>query len=258
MGRLHIAPGFSAGGSMMEALRLAGRSEEVLRFPDDLSCGPIDQDEPGVRQAWWASMYDEPLVEHQLLDFWHRVASSEDRLVFWFGRHSASELALFHCLADRMGQRPYDIVDVTGFQWSFTQRDGTPGVGGPAQAASLIPHTYLIALLDSERPITEPERGEAARHWRNLKRENAPFRVVTPEGLVSAPLDHFDGVLLGAASREWQKTVRVVAEGLVFEPYCQVGDLMLLARVVALVEAGKLIAEGDPWHMHDSRVRLPD
>jgi hypothetical protein len=41
------------------------------------------------------------------------------------------------------------------------------------------------------------------------------------------------------------------------EPYIQVGDLMLLTRVVALVEAGKLLADGDPSEMRSCRIRLP-
>jgi hypothetical protein len=39
--------------------------------------------------------------------------------------------------------------------------------------------------------------------------------------------------------------------------YMQVGDMMLLARVVALVGEGKLLADGDPWDMRSCRVRLP-
>ena len=38
-------------------------------------------------------------------------------------------------------------------------------------------------------------------------------------------------------------------------PYIQVGDMMLLVRIVALVERGALVAEGDPWDM-SSKVRL--
>ena len=41
------------------------------------------------------------------------------------------------------------------------------------------------------------------------------------------------------------------------EPYIQVGDLTLMTRVVALVEAGKLLADGDPWDMRACRIRLP-
>ena len=32
---------------------------------------------------------------------------------------------------------------------------------------------------------------------------------------------------------------------------------MLLGRVVSLVEQGKLLADGDPWDMRGTRVRLP-
>ena len=32
---------------------------------------------------------------------------------------------------------------------------------------------------------------------------------------------------------------------------------MLMMRVVALVEAGKLLADGDPWDMRACRIRLP-
>ena len=88
---------------------------------------------------------------------------------------------------------------------------------------------------------------------------NAPFRVVTPTGLVSAPVDHFDPLLIERATPEWRKIARVVGDtmGYNIEPYMQVGDLMLLERVVALIDEGKLLAAGDPWDMHSCRVRLP-
>lgn len=197
---------------MEEALRLAGRSEPVLRFRDDLSCGPIDPDEPAVREAWWSTVYDSPEVEAELQQFWQHAMTTEDHLVFWFGRHSARELALFHSFADRMGERPYDIIDVTGLQWPRTWPPGATGLTEPAASVSIVPTDRL--LFGSERPIADLERDEAARHWRKLKRENAPFRVVTSEGLVSAPLDHFDPLLLQCASHAWQRTARVVGEAM--------------------------------------------
>ena len=41
-------------------------------------------------------------------------------------------------------------------------------------------------------------------------------------------------------------------------PYMQVDNVMLLARLVALVEERKLLADGDPWDVWACRVRLPD
>ena len=244
MRTLHVAPGDSAGGSLRQAIRDAGRDEEVVSCRDDLSCGPIKSDDQSARAAWWARFYDVPEFEGDFKTFWNRVTTTDDRLVVWFGRHAAGELAFYLALADRLGDRSYDIVDVTGAR---------------SPAVSIVPTDQLRALLGTERPVTAQEREEARRHWRRLRVENAPFRVVTPMGLVSAPVDHFDPLLLERATPEWRKIARVVGDtmGYNFEPYMQVGDMMLLARVVALVDEGKLLADGDPWDMHSCRVRLP-
>lgn len=260
MKNLHIAPDDSAGGSLRRAVLDAGRDEGVLPCLDDLSCGPIDSDDPSARAAWWGHFHEVSEVESDLKTFWGRVASTDDRLVVWFGRHSAQELAFFLALADRLGDRSYDIVDVTGLQWPFSRPDGSAAMTKPASAASLIPTDRLRTLLGSERPVTAQERDEAHLHWRRLQVENAPFRIVTPTGLVSAPIDHFDPLLIERASTEWRRIVRVIADTMGYnsEPYHQVGNVMLLARVVALIGEGKLLADGDPWDMFSCRVRLPD
>lgn len=257
MRTLHIVPGYSAGGTLETALRNAGRDDAVLKWPDDLSCGPIDPGTPEQRDAWWDHGEDWDLAG-KLLAFWQRVETAEERLVVWFGRHSAAELAFFLAWADRLGDRPYDIVDVTGLEFPAI-RPG-PGVPPtwPAKSVSILNADNLRSLLGSERPITAGEVAEARQRWRRLKSENAPFRIVTETGLASAPLDHFDPLLLAQAGTDWRKVAYVVghALGLGSEPYSQVGDLMLLARVAALVEAGGLEADGNPWEMQACRVRL--
>jgi Protein of unknown function/Domain of unknown function (DUF1835) len=243
MRTLHVAPGDSAGASLLRAIRDAGRDEEVLRCRDDLSCGPIESDDPSARMAWWARFYGVPDFEDNFETFWNRVTTTDDRLVIWFGRHSAKELAFFLAMADGLGDRSYNIVDVTAAR---------------LPAVSLVLTDQLRALLGTERPIAAQEREEARGHWRRLRVENAPFRIVTPTGLASVPADYFDPLLIERATREWRKISRVVADAMGYnlKPYWQVGDLMLLSRVVALVGAGKLVADGDPWDMRSSRVRL--
>jgi hypothetical protein len=242
---LHIAPGLSCGGSLRQTLRRAGRADEVLACCDDLSCGPIDPDSPSVRLEWWRPFEEDLAIFSQISVFWNRVATTDERLVVWFGRHSATELAFFLALADKLGDRPYDIVDVTGRE--------TPSV------VSIVPEQRLRMLLDSERRVTPEERSDARRQWRRLKAENAPFRVVSDAGLVSAPIDYFDSWLLERATTEWRRAARIVGDAMGYnmEPYIQVGDLMLLTRIVALVEQGRLEAEGDPWDLQTCRLRLP-
>ena len=106
MKTLHIAPSDSAGGSLREAIEGAGRDDEVLAFRDDLSCGPIDPDDPAVRGAWWARYHSDSDAGNVIAAFWNRIATTEDRLVVWFGRNSASELAFFLAMADRLADRP--------------------------------------------------------------------------------------------------------------------------------------------------------
>lgn len=193
-----------------------------------------------------------------LSEFWERVANTDHRLVVWFGRHSARELAFFLAWVARLGERPYQIIDVTGRQLPFRQRDGSFDVR-PAGYVSIVRHEALRSLLGSERPIKPKEQKGISRNWQKLRTENAPFRTVTEAGLVSAPLDHFDPWILDQATTDWRSVARIVsgAMGHNSEPYFQVYDLMLQARVVALVTKGKLLADGDPWEMQSCRIRLP-
>lgn len=257
-GILHIAPGSSAGGSLRQAIRTSGRTDHVISFRDDLSSGPIDSDDSSARALWWASIYDEHDVD--LDSFWRHIMSTSDRLVVWFGRHSAHEHAFFLALVDRLGDRPYDIIDVTGSRMPIIRPGSEPALSPPQKAVSLIAEEELIKLFGTERAITSQEREDATRRWRKLKFENAPFRIVTDTGLVSAPADVFDALLMERVTKDWRKVARVIAEtmGHNMEPYIQVGDLMLLTRIVALVEQGKLVAHGDPWAMRRCEVHLPD
>ena len=155
---------------------------------------------------------------------------------------------------------PYDIVDVTNLQWTIPRPDGTSAVTQPAGAVGGVPADRLVAQLETARPISPQEAGDAGRLWQHLRSQNAPFRVVTPTGLASAPIDHFDSSILEQAAREWRSSAYVIGSTMAHncDPYMQVGDVMLLARLVALVEEGKLLADGDPWDMRACRVRLPD
>src|SRR5476649_1972926 len=105
MKTLHVAPGYSARGSLIQALQGAGLDDEVIGFPDDLSCGPIDTDDSQQRAAWWPPYYADQDFEH-IGVFWERLTTSEERLVLWFSRNSAREFAGFLAWADRLGDRP--------------------------------------------------------------------------------------------------------------------------------------------------------
>lgn len=76
-------------------------------------------------------------------------------------------------------------------------------------------------------------------------------------------LTHFDPVLTGQATPDWQLVIRLIASALDhlnFEadpPRHATGDDLLFARVLALGEAGNLEVRGAGPGMRDYEVRLP-
>jgi hypothetical protein len=260
MTTLHLAAGDAAAGNLALALTGTGRDAEVLGLIDDLSCGPIGNDDPKSRAAWWGEWWApaEGSVQGRVESFWNRVTTTNDQLVVWFGRHSAIEHAFFLAVADRLGEKPYCVVDVTGAVRPITRHDGTSGLSRPAQAVASTPPEALRSLLTTRRAATSDEKQRACARWRQLKTENAPFRIVSEAGLISADVTYFDPWILECASAEWQKMARIIGNALGnhWEPYIQVGDGVLQTRMIELIAKGVLSAEGDPWDMQACRVRL--
>ena len=257
MSTLHIAPGDSAGGSLAHALRDAGQDAEVLRFRDDLSCGPIYPLDPATRSAWWDQWYEGIEVETALNLFWERITKTDDHLIVWFSRHSASEYCFLLALNTWLGERPFQVIDVTGRRVRSKARDGSTVFYQP-KSVSTMQADALRSLLGQEVLMAAHERHEGEALWQHLQAENAPFRVVTESGLASTTIDHFDPLVVAQATSEWQAGARIIGNALGYssEPYMQVGDLMLQTRLVALVEHGQLLAEGDPWE-RSCRIKLP-
>lgn len=254
----HVVPGHSAAGSLREALRIAGRDDGLLVLGDDFSCGPIASGHPADRAKWWEEQ-DWPEIAEDIPSFWTEVDASEEKLVVWFGCHSAKELAFRHAWAWRVDQRPYHIVDVTGRHIPVKWGDGTEGVIQSAQAISIIPATGLTTLFDTEREASPDEEAAYGRHWLTLMSEDAPLRIVAPTGLVSAPEDYFDHFILAHSSSEWRKVARVVGDvlGSTCKPYLQISDGTVIDRVARLVDQAKLVADGDPRELHRCGIRLP-
>ncbi len=136
---------------MRQTIRDAGLSDEVLFFRDDLSCGPIDTIDPATRAAWWRQYHGDWDTEVAPLEaFWDRATTTEDRLIVWTSRNSARELSFFLALAERLGERSYDVIDVTGLQLPpYHRSDGSTTMLAPA--VSILPPYQLATLIGSER-----------------------------------------------------------------------------------------------------------
>jgi hypothetical protein len=111
------------------------------------------------------------------------------------------------------------------------------------------------------KPLQVAEPGRYRDIWQELRSESAPLRVVGGDQLVSAPISFFDSKLISYVTDDWQKVARAVGQALasqIDDCIIQAGDLLLVARVAALVESGRLEIRGEFANdMHVSEVRLP-
>jgi hypothetical protein len=276
---LHIVFGDSAGGTLRRALREARREEKVVAYWDDLSFGPISPPDPADRAAWAGRELrfpmhrlgfslernvtiisdDPPNAARKLLNevakFWDEVLSAHGRRVIWMSRRAAYEYAGFLECIWRIGDERLDVGDLTEISvaWPNGRREPVMSVG------ELPPRVFAEnTLWDRAAPLTPGERDRYREMWRKLRVENAPFRVVAGDDLVSAPITFYDEWLMSCTVGQWRKAARVIAETMrtAMTHGHYVGDLVLSGRLQALAAAGRLESQGDLSKPRFSEVRL--
>ena len=240
--RVHICFHPSAGGSLLRALSLLGRTERVLSLGDDLACGPIHPFSAQQRAAFAHDVLgdDDPagLAEH-LEALWTAASRTDVTWVAWFSRRCASELAGVMELLSRH-PRPPLVVDVADIQ---IVRDGQRSHAASRAAAAISANEMLAYdMIERAAPMPSSDFEAYRTTWTRLQRENAPLRVLEDSGLVSAHASYFDELLLAFAN-DWVSVVRVVGEAtssIERCPYRQVSDPFLFSRIYELIDAGDL------------------
>jgi len=260
---VHVVFTPSGAGCLRGALKSAGRADEIVTFFDNLSFGPINP--PDASRAKWVESelgrtgWDEVVSSSE--SFWCEARSSDHRKVAWLSRRSPMEYAGFLEWLWRLGDTPCEVVDLTDVTVSHRREPGPPRPPRLAISLAMLPHDVIASekLWNLAEPLQTSTRYLDL--WRKLREENAPLRIVEGGNLVSAPISFFDSLLMSHATDDWQKVARIVGEGLAAEwddGVFQTGDLVLAARVNALVECGRLECRGkNPLEMRFSEVRLP-
>lgn len=257
---VHIVFGQMAAESLENALRQGGRADQVACHRDNLAVGPIDPRNPQTRAAWdreqrFLDIHGEGQPDDAA--FWREALRADVRKVAWLSRRSAPEYCAFLEWLWRLGELPCEVVDLTDMPVGSRRR---------AFSLSLLDPEEIVhdGLLDRTKHLEATTRAHYRRIWQRLRAENAPLRVVGPDGIQSARLTYFDAQLLSFAKPSWQKAVRLVGAvmmewvGPELEPYFQAGDGVLASRIPVLVEQGLLDGRGNLLDMRASEVRLPD
>jgi hypothetical protein len=256
----------SGAGCLVQALKKAGRDDQVIITFDDLSMGPIDPGDPSSRAKW---------VENELgRTDWEEIAANSERMwdearfpdirkIAWLTRRSAMEYAGFLDWLWRLGDTPCEVVDLSEVKVSYGPEHDPPRSPRLAMSLGML-HPDTIChdkLWDLAEPLQEATREQYRGLWQQLRSENAPLRVLDGDKLRSAPVSFFDSMLMSCVTEDWQKVARVIGQALVFRmDDCIIGpgDLFFTARINALVESGRLEIQGkSALEIHASQVRLP-
>ena len=256
--RIHLTFGTSPRGGLRSAFRKLNLREEVLGLSDDLTFGPIHPFDTAQRLEWGKAELDldsDPERLAEIEEFWTRLSTrpAGTELVAWMSRRCVAEYCGFLEVVRRVDE--LSVVDVADIE--FERRDAS-------KAFAKVSVDQIVAknLIDKVARVSPLQRDAYRDEWQKLCEDNAAVRVLTPQGLVSAPIDHFDNVILSCITSEWQSCGRVVnsavdriSEG----PFQQLSaDLVLFDRLLQLIDdeliEGK--TEEDLWSWSESWVRL--
>lgn len=260
-GVLHIVFGESAGGTLIQALRQARRKEKIAVCPENLSFGPIDPPDAVARSAWVRNEFGFPSparhaqeIAGRVNRFWTELCSANERRVIWMSRRSACEYADFLECVWRLADEPFDVVDLTDIA-------RVSGTDEPINTMGEVPKGEISVrgLWNLAAPLTPTARERYREIWRKLRAENAPFRVVAGDDLVSAPITFYDDWLVSCTVNQWRKVARVIGDTMktAMTHGHIIGDLVLSGRLQVLVATGRLESQGDLSKLRFSEVRLP-
>jgi hypothetical protein len=262
---LHFVFTLSGAGCLVQALRQAGRDDQVVVTSNDMEFGPINPGDLESRAKW---------VESELgPSDWNRISLRSDRVwdearfpdhrkVVWLTRRSAMEFAGFLDWLWVRDDVPCDVVDLSEIKIPYRPEHGPRQ---PRLAISLgMLHPDIIRgdkLWDLAEPLQMAERRRHRELWDKLRSENAMLCISDGDKLVSVPISFFDPVLMSYVTDNWQKVSRVVGPAMasqMSDDIVQTGDMFLSARVNALAESGNLEIRGkSALEMFSTEVRLP-
>jgi Protein of unknown function/Domain of unknown function (DUF1835) len=252
----------SGAGCLVQALRKAGRDDQVIACFDDMSFGPINPSDPSLRAEWVEKELGRAGWREVSTDserVWDETRFPSNRKIAWLSRRSAMEYAGFLDWLWRLGDAPCEVVDLTDV--TVSSQLGPPGPPRLAMTLGMLhPDTIRASgLWDLAEPLPPTTQTRYIDLWRQLRSENVPLRVLDGGELVSAPISFFDSALMSHVTESWQRVSRVVGQALVSgmdDRVTHVSDIVLSARIEALVESGLLEIRGESaLDMHVSEVR---
>ncbi|MFM0052733.1 DUF1835 domain-containing protein [Caballeronia grimmiae] len=257
MNMIHVTNGDNAAQSLTEALRLAGRNDQVIALRDDLAVGPIrDVDESPVaratfwRQVWNSAVDFEAELKTQQTLF-GRLARGDAQVVVWHGQSAADQLTLrrvaYHLrnVPQRLNEAKLNLADLGDAAGDVHQ----------ATAVGMFSPQQLLVKLPSAAPISVLRISRLALEWQEAKHSNAENRRLRDNMLVSGTWTDVDEAMLDIATSEWRPARRICGEAMAQRFDFLLSDSVAFWRCRELVAAGRLKIRGTPSEIADAELR---
>jgi hypothetical protein len=248
---VHIIFTLSGGGLLRQALRKAGRDDEVVEIWHNLNVGPIDPSDPAGRAKWLEKEIGRTEPEDTAPSERASIEAdfSDHQKVAWFTRRSAMEYAGFLDWLWHRDDGPCDIVDLTDVEIAYPPREGPPGPWILPSLALLNPNIiHRNKLWDLARRLPMTERLGYRELWGQCQAENALLRLIEGDKIVSTPISFFDSLLMSYVTDKWRRISMIfssITNSHWNDGVWQTEDAFLTARIRTLVESGCLEIRGE-------------
>ncbi|MGN7785144.1 DUF1835 domain-containing protein [Niabella sp. 22666] len=241
---------------------------EVIQIKDDYAVGPVDQiyETEGYQQRrdWWkqllenspykeqSDLVDDKLTVHNLIKALQE--NEEEQAWIWMGQNQ-HDVCGYYWLMPQLREFQGRVMVLYMNNLPFINEKGQ--IFYPSWLSEIQPSEFLKAKKLA-RPITLSEYEVDPDEWNKLMQENAMVRIL--EGgkkIVSREDAFYDAEILKNITSEWQKVSRVLQNTL-NRMKIKTGDVFLMWRIRTLIEAGRIVTEGDinkDWKSFD--VKLP-
>ncbi len=241
---------------------------DVIQIKDDYAVGPITQiyETEGYQQRrnWWnqllenspykeqSDLVDDKLTVHNLVKALEE--NEEEQAWIWMGQNQ-HDVCGYYWLMPQLRAFQGRVMVLYMNNLPFINEKGQ--IFYPSWLSEIQPSEFLKARKLA-RPITLSEYEVDPDEWNKLTTENAMVRILEGGKKIASREDQFyDAEILKNITGEWQKASRVLQNTL-NRMKVKTGDVFLMWRIRTLIEAGRIVTEGDvhkDWKSFD--VKLP-
>lgn len=238
--RINLVQGQSAGGLLRQACRQFGVPGSVYVIDDDLSVGPLCNDE--TRDDWWAVVYKATFGEA----YQRSVYKQWDALTEFLRVQGNKEIVLWSSdsardyILDRMAASMLAGYGGTMFHISVPPNGTLSGV-------AYLPPEQLAVFETTKVRLERDSLAKLAIDFDSGLRSSAGVRCLEDGAIRSLPDSALDQSVLDHCPFDWTKWYHVIGSAMDdCDGHNLISDVFFGWRLHCLVEAGKIELRGTP------------